>query len=432
MNEIDVMINREAIEIELNLISAILADNTLINELKIDERYFFDKFTKLVIKAMKQISNGNEEINIITLADKLGNNVKLSKLTQLVTNGELYKNVFGNLQNRVIKNTQKKQCLELAQYINEKLVSGEEPQNIFSHISKSINTAEIINENSYSIGEVMDATIDKIEINYNNYGKITGMETGYKQLDAILNGIEKKKYIIIGARPGKGKTAFSLELSRRLAVKNNILFFSLEMAKEELGERLISSVNSIQNYKVKTGKLTENEFNTMMNGIARISDLKFAVDDTESITVEELSRRAIRYKRKCGLDAIVVDYLTLLDTEEKYRDTREKINIISNKLRQISKKLDIAVICLAQLNRAVEGRANKIPNIADLRETGNIEQDANIILLLHSEENEGNTQANESAEELSVIVGKNRSGVSNKIIKFNYYKRTQIIDEKYK
>lgn len=429
MNTIDVILNKETIDTEVKLIGALIADNTLINDLRVNENYFISDTNKKILRAIKQLNSSNKNIDIVSLHDKVGKFVTVTQLTEISEEGYIYRNSFETLQSKIVDNLNKRKCLDISNMINEKLIAGEDTQSIFNQITNLLSKDDVMAAKTYSVSEVMESTLDRIESNYKAGGAITGMKTGYKKLDAILNGIEKKKYIIIGARPGKGKTAFSLELSRRLAIKNKVMFFSLEMAKEELGERLISSVNTIQGYKVKTGNLTESEFDRIMNGMVEISNLNLTVDDTESLSVEELSRRATRHKNKYGLDVVVVDYLTLLNTEEKYKDTREKVNIISNKLRQLSKKLDVAVICLCQLNRAVEGRQDKRPTLADLKESGNIEQDANIVLFIHSGECDSNDK--EQPEELSLIISKNRSGVSNKTIKFNYYKRTQIIDEKY-
>lgn len=429
MNDIEIMLNKEGYEDENNLIGAIIAENSLINDLKINDKYFSTEINKKIIKAIKEINDNNLEINIISLYEKLSKFISLSDLIKISNDGLMYRSSFNTLQNKVIKNYNKRKCLEMADYINRSLVSGEEPQSIFNNISNLVNNTDDMDDKTYSISEVMETTIDKIENNYKLGGNITGMATGYKMLDAILNGIERKKYIIIGARPGVGKTAFSLELSRRLAVKNKVMFFSLEMTKEELGERLVSSTKAIQNYKVRTGKLTDGEFSRLMEGVAEISELNLTVDDTEALSVEELCRRATRHKNKYGLDVVVVDYLTLLNTEEKHKDIRESVNIISNKLRQLSKKLNVAVISLCQLNRAVEGRQDKRPTVADLKESGNIEQDANIILLLHSEVKSDIEE--DGPDELNVIIGKNRAGIANKTISFTYYKKTQIISEKY-
>lgn len=426
-NYLKINLSRESLEIEQSLIAALIADTTLINDLKVDESYFENQKCKAILGAIKQLIAKEQRVDIISLNDILKGSITVSELSELYSNGQLTKNSFNTLQNKVISNLNKRKCFEISREIDKKLSNGEDPTQIYGYISKNIESNDMLNNSINGISDVLMGTLDSIEYNYKKGGQVTGMSTGYKMLDTFLNGIEKKKYIIIGARPAVGKTAFSLELAKRLSIKNNVLYFSLEMSKEELGQRLVSSSSSIKNYKVRTGKLNSDEFTTIMDHMGKLSNLNLGVNDTENLTVEELTRQAISYKSKYGLDVVIVDYLTLLDTEEKCRDERIKINLISSKLRRLAKKLDIAVICLAQLNRAVESRHDKTPVIADLKETGNIEQDANIILLLNSREK----QEGQGSEELEVIIGKNRAGISNKVVVFNYYKETQIIDEKY-
>lgn len=425
MNGLDLMLDREAQQTEVQLIATLLADTSLIFNLKVSAKHFSNDKNGMIIKVMQQLQEAGEDINPISVGDKLKSKVKLSELMELLENGHLYKNGFYVLQNKVLENYKAGICLEISKRINKGLVEGETPEAILTTITNMAEDVEVVTGGAHSITDVMNSTIDKIEQNYKRGGRITGMVTGYKRLDAVLNGFEKQKYIIIGGRPGKGKTAFSLELAKRLSKENQVLFFSLEMAMQELGERLLTNVNSMQSYKVRTGNLTEEELDRVMNGAAAISNLKLQVDDTESLSVEELVRRSTIHKNKHGLDVVIVDYLTLLSTEEKHKDIRERVNIISNKLRQMSKKLDIAVICLCQLSRAVEARADKTPIMADLKESGNIEQDANIILFLHSPE----VEEQEGPEPLQVIIAKNRGGEANKPINFKYYKKTQIIDE---
>ena len=432
MDSLEILLDRESTEIESNLIAALLADISLINDLKINESYFINSTCKEIFKAIKELTNKEIEVNIISLKDMLKGRVTITRLSNMYSSGQLVKNSFHTLQNKVISNFNKRKCLKISNEINKKLAIGEDPMQIYNYISKCIDSNDIEDNSINTIDNVLMGTLDDIEKNYKKGGQVTGMATGYKKLDLFLNGIEKKKYIIIGARPAVGKTAFSLELAKRLSIKNSVLYFSLEMSKEELGQRLVSNSSSIKNYRVRTGKLNENEFSIIMNNMSKLSKLKLSINDSENLTIEELTRQVIKYKKKNGLDVVIVDYLTLLGTEEKYKDERMRVNLISGKLRKLSKKLDIAVICLAQLNRAVETRSDKTPTIADLRETGNIEQDANIILLLNSAQETQEEQKNQQyPHELEVIIGKNRSGISNKTIKFNYYKETQIIDEKY-
>lgn len=433
-NYYDILLDKDISETEMNFIAALLADITLVYDVKLNPIDIKNDKVRCILKAMLKLSNenklqskGENNLDISALFEELKGKVNISEITKLISNGDIFKNSFDTLQNKILINSNKIKCLGISQGINKKLANGDDPSIIFNYITNKLEEIETMDKPISSISDVMMSTLDTIETSFNQGGKLIGMPTGYKKLDVILNGIEKKKYIIIGARPATGKTAFSLELAKRLGKKNKVLYFSLEMPKEELGQRLISNMCCMNSYKVKNGALNQEEFKRVMDSMNELSKLNIEINDTESLKVEELIRQCISEKHKQGLDVVVVDYLTLLDTEENYRDERIKFNIISNKLRGLSKKLDIAVICLAQLNRATESRADKKPIMSDLRETGNIEQDANIVLLLHTEEVE-----KDKASTLNVIVAKNRGGAAPiEPVEFNYYKKTQIIDEKY-
>jgi len=435
-NYYDILLDKEIMETENNFIAALLADITLIHDIKIKPINITNEKDRHILKAVLKLGSenklqgkGQNDLDIFALFEELKGNLTITELTTLMSNGNIYKNSFDTLQNKILNNSNKIKCVEISREINKKIINGNEPSIILNYITNKLEEVETMDKSINSISDVMMSTLDLIETSYKQGGKLIGMPTGYKKLDAILNGIEKKKYIIIGARPAIGKTAFSLELAKRLGKKNKVLYFSLEMPKEELGQRLISNICRMNSYKIKNGSLNQEEFNRVMNSMNELSKLNIEINDTESLKVEELIRQCISEKHKKGLDVVVVDYLTLLDTEESYRDERIKFNIISNKLRGLSKKLDIAVICLAQLNRATESRADKKPIMSDLRETGSIEQDANIVLLLHTEEVEGEK---DKASTLNVIVAKNRGGAAPiEPVEFNYYKKTQIIDEKY-
>ncbi|WP_346877580.1 replicative DNA helicase [Clostridium sp. UBA5712] len=435
-NYYDILLDKEIMETENNFIAALLADITLIHDIKIKPINITNEKDRHILKAVLKLGSenrlqgkGQNDLDIFALFEELKGNLTITELTTLMSNGNIYKNSFDTLQNKILNNSNKIKCVEISREINKKIINGDEPSIILNYITNKLEEVETMDKSINSISDVMMSTLDLIETSYKQGGKLIGMPTGYKKLDGILNGIEKKKYIIIGARPATGKTTFSLELAKRLGKKNKVLYFSLEMPKEELGQRLISNMCCMNSYKIKNGSLNQEEFKRVMDSMNELSKLNIEINDTESLKVEELIRQCISKKHKQGLDVVVVDYLTLLDTEESYRDERIKFNIISNKLRGLSKKLDIAVICLAQLNRAIESRADKKPIMSDLRETGNIEQDSNIVLLLHTEEGEGEK---DKASTLNVIVAKNRGGAAPiEPVEFNYYKKTQIIDEKY-
>lgn len=426
INEIEIMLSKDSAEAEINLLGSLLTENSLIYELKVKEIDLENKTSKSILNAMLELEKDQQEINVISVYEKLKGKITLSKLNEIAENGYIYKNAFSSIQNAVLKNSAKRKCLEISEYINKSLVNNVDPTEIFGEVNKFLsNSDNSLEKEIINIRKVMAEAVDEIVDSYTNGGILSGMQTEHYLLDNILNGIEKKKYYVIGARPGVGKTAFSLELTRRLSYKNKGLFFSVEMTRQELAKRLLSNLSNVNGYKINSGQITEEEFERINNRARRLANYKLDVVDNGGMTIEEVCRIATLTKNRKGLDFIIVDYIQLLKTEDKRAITdKMTMDIVSGKLRELSKKLDIAVIALAQLNR---GAAGKIPKISDLKESGAIEQDANVILLLHSDDEP--TIYADGSERLDVIIGKNRSGQSKKTVVFKYYKSTQKIEE---
>lgn len=431
---IDRMLDIESSQNELYYLSAILTDNSLIHEVEIDSSYFQDKTSKQIFEAMKELSKHGNEINVISVSELLGGKVNLGYLLDLLDNGSVYKNSFKSIQNSIIKNWQRRKIAELLTNVSQSLINNVEPEKILNEIYLDIQQqGSKRDRHTFTMEEVLLESLNEIEEAYSKGGDISGLKSGYYRLDNLINGFEKKKYIIIGARPAVGKTAVSLEIAKKLAInKARGIFFSVEMAKENLGKRYLASTSYINSYKVNAGKLTDDEFNKVTNCAARLSALPLIVNDKAGITVEEICRIATKEKYSNGLDFIMVDYLQLLKTENKNCNTEKmKVDEVSGQLRELAKRLDICVICLAQLNRGVEGRADKKPQVSDLKESGNIEQDANIILLLHAEKDKDDTPITfqDGSEKLNIIIGKNRDGQLKTLV-YGYYKQYQRIEEK--
>lgn len=431
-NELDILLNVESSETELNYISALLCDDTLIHNVSINENYFCNDTAKAIFKAMIELNNNNVDVNIITVLEKVKTRIKMEQLLNLMDKGNIYKSTFQTLQSNIVKNYQRRKCAMLMNKVNSDLLNDVAPEVILSNVYNEMQDNSSSNNNTFSIADVLIDTLDEVEAAYRKGGDISGMKSGYTRLDSLINGFEKKKYIIIGARPGVGKTALSLELALRLSRKNKGLYFSIEMAKENLGKRILANKSYINGYKVNAGKLNDDEFNKINDAAARISEFSLTVNDVAGISIEEICRVATKQKYSSGLDFIIVDYLQLAKTENRNCTTdKMKVDAISGGLRELAKKLDICVIALAQLNRGVEGRADRKPQVSDLKESGNIEQDANIILLLHSEQQDDGTAITfqDGSERLNIIIGKNRDG-QKKTLVYGYHKSVQRIEEK--
>ena len=247
---------------------------------------------------------------------------------------------------------------------------------------------------------------------------LTGVPTGFTELDRMTSGWQKSDLIILAARPGMGKTAFVLSMARNAAVlaKKNVAVFSLEMSSLQLVKRLIASEAELSSEKIRSGKLEEHEWQQLHTRISAIEDAGIFIDDTPALTVLDLKAKARRMQRKRGLDMIVIDYLQLMRAEEgnKSAGNREQeISYISRSLKGLAKELNIPVIALAQLSRAVEQRQDKRPMLSDLRESGSIEQDADLVTFIFRPEYYGITQDEEGNDNeglTEIIIRKHRNG----------------------
>jgi replicative DNA helicase len=241
-----------------------------------------------------------------------------------------------------------------------------------------------------------------------------GLSTGFQELDDVLTGLNRSDLILIGARPAVGKTSVALNLAKNVAWHGKrVLFFSLEMTKEQLAQRVLSMESRLPSWKMRTGEFTNEEFALLGEATARLSGLELYFDDTSSITVAELKARTRRLKE---VDCVFIDYLGLIQGGKRTENRVQEVSEITRNLKMMSKDLNIPVVCCAQLSRATEGRGKAHrPQLSDLRESGSIEQDADIVLMLYredyykQEQEDGEAEMPES-DEMEIIVAKNRHG----------------------
>ncbi|MDE5983704.1 MAG: replicative DNA helicase [Eubacterium sp.] len=250
--------------------------------------------------------------------------------------------------------------------------------------------------------------------------KYKGIPSGFGMLDKYLTGLNKSDLILIGARPAMGKTSFALNLAQNISMgaRKKCIVFSLEMTKEQLAERLLSSQAGVESQKLKTGELTNDEWVRLGNAAGQFNDVELYLDDTSSITVPEIKSRIRRMK---NVDAIIIDYLGLISSATKKENRVQEVSEITRNLKMMAKDLNIPVICCAQLSRGTEGHGkNHKPQLADLRESGSIEQDADIVLFLYREDYYRNDvdedkQDDIDANKTELIVAKNRHGATGSI-----------------
>lgn len=290
----------------------------------------------------------------------------------------------------------------------------------FSDVDAFIDEAESafykIGENKKSEGlsnsmEIVKSSLLKIEDLYKRKSDITGLATGFTMLDRMTSGLQPGELIIIAARPSMGKTAFSLNLAQHIVLrqKKTLAYFSLEMGRDQLMMRLLAAEARINMKDIRSGRVPDNAWPKLINSAQHLSESHLYIDETSGISPFEIRARARRLKAQHGLDCIMIDYLQLMDLKQKIESRERAVSEISKSLKALSKELAIPIIALAQLNRGVESRSDRRPMLSDLRESGSIEQDADVIMMLYRDDYYDKDDA-DKAGNAEVIVGKHRNG----------------------
>ena len=269
-----------------------------------------------------------------------------------------------------------------------------------------------VGDNTVQLSELLDGTLDRLEELYEHGGTITGTATGYNDLDKLLSGLQPSSLYVVGGRPSMGKTSFALGMAAHAAIRGQrpVLVFSLEMGHMELTQRLLCSEARVDSTKMRDGRLDDDDWNRINTAIGRLADAPIWIDDNPNVTVMEIRARARRLKSQVGdLAMVVVDYLQLMTGRQSADNRQVEVAEISRGLKILARELECPVVALSQLSRNLEMRQQKRPILADLRESGAIEQDADVVMFIYRDEvyNPDNTDTAGTAE---VIVAKNRNG----------------------
>lgn len=387
---------------------------------------FYVESHQHIYEAIVQLFNDGNPVDILTVTDKLRKNGTLE-----AAGGAYY---ITSLTNKVsgAANIEYHAHIVIQKSIQRKLISVaaeigssafEETTDAFELLDNSEKKLFEIKEESMtknydSVTDLIAKAIKEIEESKGETEGLTGIPTGFTELDRMTSGWQKSDLIILAARPGMGKTAFVLSMARNAAVLANkaVAIFSLEMSSLQLTKRLIASEAELSSEKIRSGKLEEHEWQQLHTKISTIEDAKLYIDDTPALSVLELKAKARRLKRQKGLDLIIIDYLQLMRAEESTKNggnREQEISYISRSLKGLAKELDIPVIALAQLSRAVEQRQDKRPVLSDLRESGSIEQDADLVTFIYRPEYYGVTQDEEGNDNeglTEIIIRKHRNG----------------------
>ncbi len=279
------------------------------------------------------------------------------------------------------------------------------------------NVAENRQSEDYvALSEVLVPTIDEIETNANHDGGLTGIPTGFRDLDDLTHGFHGGQMIIVAARPAMGKSTLALDFARAAAVTNGMTaaFFSLEMGRNEIAMRLLSAEAKIQFQDLRKGDIRDDDWDKMSLAVDKLNEVPLFIDDSPNMSLMEIRAKCRRLKQKNNLKVIVLDYLQLLSSGKRVESRQQEVSEFSRTLKLLAKELDVPIVALSQLNRGSEQRTDKRPQVSDLRESGSIEQDADMVLLLHREE--VYDKESPRAGEADIIVAKNRNGPTKDIV----------------
>ena len=271
--------------------------------------------------------------------------------------------------------------------------------------------------------DILPETFERLDNLAKHHGALRGVPTGFRDLDKKLSGLQKTDLVILAARPGMGKTSLALDIARHVAVRENLPvgIFSLEMGKDQLADRLISSTGNIEAWHLRTGQLTSDDYSRIQHAMGSLSEAPIYIDDAGSVNILQIRAMARRLKSTKGLSLLIVDYLQLMEPMNRFASPVQQVTENSRALKMLAKELEVPVLVLSQLSRAVEARVPQIPRLSDLRESGAIEQDADVVMFIYREDfyNENSLKPGVA----QVIIEKHRNGATGSIDLF--FEKTQ-------
>ena len=405
---------------EASVLGAMLLDKTAITtavEIIRGDDFYYDSH-KAIFEGILRLYNKNEPADMITLSDFLKKNGQLEAVggytylgrltsgTGAISNTEAYCHIIKE------KSTLRSLIRAGGEIVNDAYQDDDDVGAIIEKAEKSIFDITQDNQRNglVDMSEVMVTTFDIMQQRSENKGGLTGLTTGFIDLDRKTSGLQKADLVLLAARPSMGKTALMVNISTNAALKGNasVAMFSLEMSRNQLSQRILSSLCHVDLMKIISGDLTSEEWSKVIETMTYMNEMKISIDDTAGITPLEVKAKCRRLKAEKGLDLIVIDYLQLMEVGGRAESRQQEISSISRQLKGIAKELDVPVIALSQLSRAPEMRADHRPILSDLRESGAIEQDADIVMFLYRDEYYNPDTEKQGLGEL--IIAKHRNG----------------------
>ncbi|MBU0467841.1 MAG: replicative DNA helicase [Candidatus Omnitrophica bacterium] len=384
----------------------------------LNETWFYDDAHRKIYKAIIDLYNSRKNVDLITLSDNLksdgflediGGVAYLSTIVDFVptsANVEHYAQIVKEkgILRKLIKNS--------TQIVTECFSATGKVEEIVDNAEKLIfEIAELKqNQQSYQIKDLIKEGMENLDKLYQRKEHITGVSSGFDKIDKMTSGLQKSDLIIVAGRPSMGKSALAVSIAENVSIVGgkNVAIFSLEMSKEQLVQRMLCSQARVDAHKVRSGFLSPSDWPKLTSAAAKLSGSKIFIDDTPAISALELRAKARRLKANHGLDLIILDYLQLMRGSTKSDSRQQEISEISRSLKALARELSVPFIALSQLSRAVEARQDHRPQLSDLRESGAIEQDADVVVLLMREEYYNPTEENRGIAD--VIIAKQRNG----------------------
>ncbi len=407
------------IDSEQNVLGSMILNKEIIYEvievLNIDD--FYKDAHKNIFKTIKKLFLEDIHIDMISLIEYLKKDNILESsggstyITEIATSITTTANIQTHI--KIIKDNSKlRKLIYLSNSTLERVYKKEDPNDLIEDLQKEIFNISLLENKSEIefIGNILDRTIINLENLYINRGSFIGILSGFYDLDMKISGFQKSQMILIAARPSMGKTTFALNIAENVAIKykKNVLIFSLEMSKEQLANKLLSSITKIDMQKLQTGLLDELDLDKIAEAIGTLSDARIFIDDTPNISISEMRAKCRKLKFSKEIDLIIIDYLQLMSGSYKTENRQQEVSEISRFIKALSKEMNCPIIALSQLSRAPEQRSDHRPMLSDLRESGSIEQDSDIVILLYRDEYYNkDTEFKNIAE---CIIAKHRNG----------------------
>ncbi len=426
------------LDAERSILGAILLDNHALNtaiENVRPEDFFLDQHRRVYVQ-MIALGESQQAIDLVTLTEELhrrgeleaaGGAPYLSALADgmpRVSNVEHYARIVK--EKALLRN-----LIHATHNIQQRALEGEDGDMILDNAESSIFALaeDRVKAGLIPVKDIVRDNFERLERIFREGKSITGVSTGYAELDKLLSGLQNSELLILAARPSQGKTALALNLAENIAIRAGmpVAVFSLEMSKESLLQRLVASVAQIDAHKFRTGHLTREDWRRMTEALGTISSAPLWIDDAGSTSVLEIGAKARRLKRDKGLSLLIVDYLQLITARGRFNSRQEEVASISRGLKGLAKELQIPVLVLSQLTRAPE-REERGPQLSDLRESGAIEQDADVVMFIYRPNWGKMDLSPEERDQAEIVIAKQRNGPTDKV-KFVFRSRLTRFEE---